>query len=69
MNTAQQLSADESSRLAVTATVADLEVWAHSVAVRGRVELDDLIEVLDVIRAHSIPRHSASPAFPTLVVG
>jgi hypothetical protein len=56
MNTAQQLSADEASRLAVTATVADLEDWARSAAVQGQVDLADLVDVLDVLRADSVPQ-------------
>ncbi len=66
MDTAQHLSVDQASRLAVTATVADLEDWARSVAVHGRLDLDDLIEVLDILRAASVPQHSTPPAFLTL---
>jgi hypothetical protein len=60
----EHLSVDESSRLAVTATAADLEYWAHSVAVDGRVGVDDLVDVLRALREHSIPRSSAPPDFP-----
>ena len=56
MNTAPQLSVDEASRLAVTATVADLEDWARSAAVQGRVNLVDLVDVLDVLRTDSVPQ-------------
>jgi hypothetical protein len=49
------LTVDEASRLAVTAVAADLEYWARSVADRGRIELDDLIGVLEVVRAGSVP--------------
>ena len=66
MNMTQQLSAAEASRLAVTATAADLEDWARSVAVHGQVDFHDLVGVLDVLRAASAPRHSAPSAFPTL---
>lgn len=59
MNSAQQLSGDEASRLAVTATVADLEDWAHGVAVHGQVDLDDLVGFLDALREDSIPQHFA----------
>jgi hypothetical protein len=59
MTTAQQLSVDEASRLAVTATVADLEYWAHAVAVRGQVDLADLVGCLDALRAASVPQCSA----------
>ena len=60
MNTAQHLSVDEASRLAVTATAADLEDWARGAAVDGRVELADLIDVLDVLRVDSVPDSSAA---------
>jgi hypothetical protein len=59
MNPAQQLNGDEASRLAVTATVADLEDWAHGVAVHGQVDLDDLVGFLDALREDSIPQHFA----------
>ena len=67
MNTYQPLRVDEASRLAVTAT--DLEHWAHSVTVRGRVNLEDLVDILDVLRAASVPQHSATPTFPALAAG
>jgi hypothetical protein len=66
MTTGQHLSVEEASRLAVTATVADLETWARSVAVSGRLELDDLLDVLGVVRAASVPQDSTPPAFLTL---
>ncbi len=53
------LTVDEASRLAVTAVAADLEYWARGVADHGRIDLDDLIGVLDVIRADSVPQDSA----------
>jgi hypothetical protein len=56
MNTAPQLSVDEASRLAVTATVADLEDWARSAAVQGKVDLVGLVDILDVLRADSVPQ-------------
>jgi hypothetical protein len=59
--TSQHLSVEEASRLAVTATAADLEDWAHDVAVDGRVEVTDLVDVLDLLRAHSTPQQSAAP--------
>lgn len=65
MNISDLLNVEEASRLAVTATAADLEYWARSVAVRGQVELHDLVGVLDALRAASAPQHSA-PAFPAL---
>jgi hypothetical protein len=54
-----ELTVDEASRLAVTALASDLEYWARSVAHLGRVDLEDLVGVLDVLRAHSVPQHSA----------
>lgn len=56
MNTSQHLTVDEASRLAVTATAADLEHWARSAAVQGRVELAELVDALDMLRAASRPQ-------------
>ncbi len=69
MSTSHFLSVDEASRLAVIATVADLEYWASTVAADGQVCLDDLVDVLDLLRAASAPAHSitdcgAPAAFP-----
>jgi len=66
MNTTPPLSVEEASRLAVTATVTDLEDWGRSVAVHGRVELDDLVRVLHILRSASLPQQDAAPAFSTL---
>jgi hypothetical protein len=66
MNTPYELSVDEASRLAVTATADDLHDWAHSVAVHGKVALHDLVDVLGVLRDHSVPQYSDASAFPTL---
>jgi hypothetical protein len=63
MNTPQQLSVDEASRLAVTATAADLEYWARSVAAHGQIKLDDLVGVLDALRTASVPQHSVPTTF------
>jgi hypothetical protein len=57
---AEQLSVDEASRLAVTATVADLEYWAHAVAVGGQIDLEDLVGVLDALRSESLPQQPAN---------
>jgi hypothetical protein len=65
MDIREHLDVDEASRLAVTATAVDLEHWARSAAVHGQVGLQDLVGVLDALRAASVPQHSAS-AFPTL---
>jgi hypothetical protein len=66
MNMTEQLSVDEASRLAVTATAADLEHWACTVAVDGQIELDDLVGALDVLRAGSLPQQATPPAFATV---
>jgi hypothetical protein len=66
MNTPEPLSVEEASRLAVTATADDLQDWAHSVAVHGQVSLRDLVDVLDVLRAHSVPQYSEAYSFPAL---
>jgi hypothetical protein len=66
MNTTQTLTVEEASRLAVTATVADLEDWGRSAAVNGRVELDALVRVLNILRADSVPQQPAAPAFSFL---
>jgi hypothetical protein len=65
MNSAQHMSVEEASRLAVTATVADLEDWGRSVAVHGQIELAELVGVLEILRSASIPRHQSSS--PTLI--
>jgi hypothetical protein len=67
MNIPDLLSVDEASRLAVTATAADLEYWARSAAFHGQVDLHDLVGVLDALRAASAPEHSVPTAFPALV--
>jgi hypothetical protein len=59
------LTPDEASRLAVTAVAADLEYWAHSAADNGKVQLGDLIGVLDLLRADSVPQDSA-PTYATM---
>jgi hypothetical protein len=66
MNTPEPLSVDEASRLAVTATAADLQDWAVSVAVHGQVPLSDLVDVLDVLRKDSVPEYSDASCFPAL---
>jgi hypothetical protein len=66
MNTFPPLSVEEASRLAVTAAVVDLEEWARSVAVHGKVDLDDLVGVLDILRCDSLPQEPAVPVLATL---
>jgi hypothetical protein len=63
----QPLTVEESSRLAVTATVTDLEYWAHSVAVDGRLEVLDLLRVLDAVRASSVPQTAGQPTSLTIL--
>jgi hypothetical protein len=64
MNTPHELGPEDASRLAVTATVADLEYWARRVAVRGKVDLRELVGVLEDLRAASNPQQRpARPAF------
>jgi hypothetical protein len=63
----QSLTVEESSRLAVTATVTDLEYWAHSVSVNGRLELLDLLRVLDAVRAVSVPHGAGKPTSLTIL--
>lgn len=67
MNDPRHLSVEQASRLAVTATVADLEDWARAVAVHGQVDLEELVDVLDTFRLHSVPhpaRHGFTPSEP-----
>jgi hypothetical protein len=51
----EELTTEQASRLSVTAVAADLEHWARNVSVDGRVGLNDLTRVLDVIREASLP--------------
>jgi hypothetical protein len=51
----QTLNVEEASRLAVTAIVTDLEDWANRFAVDGHIELDDLVDVLALLRATCLP--------------
>ena len=67
MRVPQPLTDEEASRLAVTATVADLEYWAHRVAVNGHVALLDLLRVLDALRASSVPQSAGQPASLTIL--
>jgi antirestriction protein ArdC len=51
----EELTAEEASRLAVTALAADLEFWARAVSVDGWVGVNDLIHTLDMAREASVP--------------
>ena len=50
-----ELTPEQASRMAVTAVTADLEFWARTASVDGRVALNDLTRALDVIRLASTP--------------
>ncbi|MDQ1731608.1 MAG: hypothetical protein QOK10_1767 [Pseudonocardiales bacterium] len=50
MNDHDELTAEQASRMTVTAVAADLEYWARLASVNGRVGLNDLTRALDVIR-------------------
>jgi len=67
MNPHEPLSVEEASRLAVTATVCDLEYWAHGVAVDGQVSLLELVRLLDALRDASIPQDGEAPALVSLI--
>jgi hypothetical protein len=49
------LSPEQASRMAATAVTVDLEYWARTASVDGRVGLNDLIRALDVIHEASTP--------------
>lgn len=55
MDPRHELTAEHASRLAVTAVTADLEYWARTASIDGRVGLNDLVRTLDVIRRASTP--------------
>jgi hypothetical protein len=55
MDDRHDLSPEQAGRIAATAVTADLEYWARTASVDGRVGLNDLIRALDVIRAASTP--------------
>ena len=60
MDTQHELTAEQASRMAVTAVTADLEYWTRCVCVDGRVGLNDLTRILDVIREASAPEPDRS---------
>jgi hypothetical protein len=55
MDTQHELTAEQASRMAVTAVTTDLEYWARCASVDGRVGLNELTRTLDVIREASAP--------------
>jgi hypothetical protein len=51
----EEITAEQASRLAVTALATDLEYWARTVSVDSRVGLNDLTRALDAVRDASVP--------------
>lgn len=51
----QGITAEQASRMAVTALASDIEYWARESARDGQVSVDDLTRVLDVVREASRP--------------
>ncbi|HEY0617551.1 MAG TPA: hypothetical protein VGD15_08190 [Kribbella sp.] len=56
MDAEYELTPEQAGRMAATAVASDLEYWARTASVDGRVGLNDLTRALDVIREASIPR-------------
>jgi hypothetical protein len=54
MDDPDKLTPEHASRMTATAVTADLEYWARSTSVDGRVGINDLIRALDVIREASV---------------
>jgi hypothetical protein len=50
-----ELSSEEAGRITVMAVTADLEHWARSAAVGGKISLRDLYQALDALRSTSLP--------------
>jgi hypothetical protein len=50
MDNYYDLTPERAGRMATTAVAADLEYWARTTSVDGRLGLNDLIRALDVIR-------------------
>jgi hypothetical protein len=53
MNSHEELTVEHASRMTAIAVTADLEYWARTASVDGRVGLNDLTRALDVIREAS----------------
>jgi hypothetical protein len=62
MDAQHELTADQASRMAVTAVTSDLEYWARCTSIDGRVGLNELTRILDVIREASAPEPDGSDA-------
>jgi hypothetical protein len=58
MDDHDELTPEQASRMTVTAVTADLEYWARTASVDGRVGLNDLTRTLDLIREASTPESS-----------
>ncbi|GAA1638487.1 hypothetical protein GCM10009744_29900 [Kribbella alba] len=56
MDAEDELTPEQAGRMAATAVASDLEYWARTASVDGRVGLNDLTRALDVVREASIPR-------------
>jgi hypothetical protein len=54
MDDYEELTPEQASRMSVTAVTADLEFWARTASVDGRIGLNDLTRTLDVIREASM---------------
>jgi hypothetical protein len=62
MDTQHELTAEQASRIAVTAVTTDLDYWARCASVDGRVGLNELTRILGVIREASAPEPDRSDA-------
>jgi hypothetical protein len=62
MDTQHALTAEQASRMAVTAVTTDLEYWARCTSVDGRIGLNELTRILDVFREASTPEPDRTEA-------
>jgi hypothetical protein len=69
MDTQHALTAEQASRMTVTAVTTDLEYWARGACVDGRVGLNDLTRILEVIREASAPEPDRSDTIPDSAAG
>jgi hypothetical protein len=53
MDAEDELTQEYASRMAVTAVTADLGYWARNASAEGYVGLNDLLQILDLIRLAS----------------
>jgi hypothetical protein len=54
-----ELTPELASQMAVVAVTTDVEFWARTVSVKGRVGLDELTRTLETIRLAADPRPDA----------